>query len=46
MTWENMQILESGLDAWAGDKAVYVFSLLRVVETIGVDENAWAKCVP
>lgn len=31
-----MQVLEPGLDVWAGDKAVCVLSLFRVVEIIAV----------
>lgn len=40
----NMQVLEAGLDVWAGDKAECVISLLRVVETISVGENTSGKC--
>lgn len=40
-----MQILEPTLEVWAGEKAVCVISLLRVVETVGIGENAWVKVV-
>jgi len=39
-----MQVLELELDIWAGDKDVYIISLLRVAETIRVDRNTWIKC--
>ena len=39
-----MLVLELGLNISAGDKDVYIISLLRVAETIGVDKNAWVKC--
>ena len=29
-----MQVLELELDIWAGDKDVYIISLLRVAETM------------
>ena len=36
--WKNMQVLELELDIWAGDKDVYIISLLRVAET-----KSWQK---